>query len=72
MLLSAYVWRAYPRARAMRFSVILTPEQAGILYDLVEANRATIVGQWAFGVWDGLLYSLAQIAARYCIRTAGK
>lgn len=44
-----------------RFATILTSEQAGILYDLVEANREALVSKWGFGVFDGLLQSLTNI-----------
>lgn len=49
----------------MRQQIVLTAEQASILYDLVAANRDALIEQWAFGMYDGLLDSL------YRIRLAG-
>jgi hypothetical protein len=45
----------------MRFSTILSSEQAAILYDLVKANRVILTDKWALGMADGLLTSLADI-----------
>lgn len=45
----------------MRFTPILTSEQAATLFDLVKEHRAAIVGRTSAGIWDGLLVSLAQI-----------
>jgi hypothetical protein len=45
----------------MRFSTILTSEQAAMLYDLVKEHRVAIVERTSFGILDGLLIALAQI-----------
>lgn len=45
----------------MRFSTILTPDQAALLFDLVKEHRMPIVARRSYGVWDGLLMSLSQI-----------
>jgi hypothetical protein len=45
----------------MRFSCILTSDQAALLYDLVKEHRAAIVEKWAYGIYDGLRQSLMQI-----------
>lgn len=47
--------------RRMRLTTILTPEQAGLLYDLVKEHRVAIVQKWALGIYYGLLVSLSQI-----------
>jgi hypothetical protein len=36
----------------------LTPEQARILYDLVQVNSALIEGRWSRGIWYGLVDAL--------------
>jgi hypothetical protein len=45
----------------MRFSTVLTSEQAAMLYDLVKEHRVAIVERTSFGILDGLLIALAQI-----------
>lgn len=45
----------------MRFSTILTSEQAAILYDLVKEHRVAIVQKLAPGIYHGLLLSLMRI-----------
>lgn len=45
----------------MRQQIVLTAEQASILYDLVAANRDALIDQWALGMYDGLLDSLYRI-----------
>ena len=45
----------------MRFSTVLTSEQAAILYDLVKEHRAAMIERWAKGMYEGLLMSLAYI-----------
>jgi hypothetical protein len=45
----------------MRFSSVMTCEQARVLYDLVKEHHSAITAKWAAGVCDGLLTALAQI-----------
>ena len=45
----------------MRFSIILTSEQAALLFDLVKERRADMIARTSYGIWDGLLQALAQI-----------
>ena len=48
-------------ALSVRFTTILTSEQAWILYGLVKEHRAAIIEGWSPGIYDGLLVSLMQI-----------
>lgn len=43
--------------------LILTPEQARILYDLVQLNGALIEARYSRGIWYGLLDALVWIEA---------
>jgi hypothetical protein len=45
----------------MRFSPILTSEQAAMLFGLVKEHQDAIIGRWSFGFHDGLLQSLMRI-----------
>lgn len=45
----------------MRFSSVMTSEQAGLLYNLGKEHRAMVIARTSFGIYDGLLVSLSQI-----------
>lgn len=45
----------------MRFSPILTSEQARMLFDLVSESREKIIGRWSFGIFNGLQIALMRI-----------
>lgn len=42
---------------------VLTPEQARILYDLVQVNGQILEARWSHGIWIGLLDALVWIDA---------
>ena len=45
----------------MRFSLILTSEQASILYGVAKSQQVAIEQKWSPGIYDGLLLSLMHI-----------
>jgi hypothetical protein len=44
-----------------RAPIVLTSEQARILYDLVMVNGALLQARWSHGIWSGLLDALLWI-----------